>query len=204
MGHQDWLYWRRIHSLFYCNCTSKNACAIRQRPRFGFRNNFQELGNGNKKVVPKLKGFRRKLNYRRESSSFVTRSVVRFATVAATLMPRTDLRFVHRKRLQGRAFLILRLSPTLHITSEGQRNIITTHSRNPISCMRACMSVCLYSVLDPPAKMKATPEVNMSIFLFLAPNPQPQSTRATSITAPATKKNHAELITASEIQRRRN
>ena len=49
--------------------------------------------------------------------------------------------------------------------------------------------------------MKATPEVNMSIFLFLAPNPQPQSTRAAAITAPATKKNHADLITASEIEK---
>ena len=48
--------------------------------------------------------------------------------------------------------------------------------------------------------MNATPEVNMRIFLFLAPNPQPQSTRATDITAPATKKNHAELITASAMQ----
>ena len=52
---------------------------------------------------------------------------------------------------------------------------------------------------DSPAKMKVTPEVNMSIFLFLAPKPQPHSTRATTITAPATRKNHADLTTASEM-----
>ena len=56
----------------------------------------------------------------------------------------------------------------------------------------------VYARQCSPAKMKVTPEVNMRIFLFLAPKPQPQSTRATAITAPATKKNHADLTTASE------
>jgi hypothetical protein len=50
--------------------------------------------------------------------------------------------------------------------------------------------------------MNATPDKNMSSFIFLAQNPHPQSKTANDMIMPAAKKNHAEWMTASEIERK--
>ena len=87
--YQNWLalaaYQLAIHSSFYYKCTSEMQVQICHRAatiRFSKQFPQRKLS-----LPPELKGFSKKLNYRRESSSFVTRSGARFsfAMVAVSL-----------------------------------------------------------------------------------------------------------------------